>query len=313
MKNIKISIHFMPWEIDEALLMINKIKQSSYFLQKEHKLYLDTALNLSSAIIDWETSSLPKEYFIEKYNILDSLIKSNVIHKPFIYDMDEVYGALDLYKDAIDENIDCYINICPDVDFSEHLLYYMFEAAINIQDKYFIVTPEIFKSWDSSWDILVNKKFKDVPYSKCIDVDMADIRNQCLDLDPTFMEKINNFKYAGWFDLYSKGFYEELVPVLPEWKGYAPWDLYSMNVCNIAKNNGVNVNQYILRNQVTWFSDTGCLKNDEEYGGDGKLKLLYKKFLTVKMGRQEQRSDIDNNLAFYVNKWVEYAKQNGIL
>ena len=74
----------MPWEIDDALLMMNKFKQSSYFLQKGYNIYLDTALNLSSAIIDWKTSSLPKEYFIKKYNILDNLIKSNVIHKPFI-------------------------------------------------------------------------------------------------------------------------------------------------------------------------------------------------------------------------------------
>jgi hypothetical protein len=134
-----------------------------------------------------------------------------------------------------------------------------------------------------------------------------------LDLETPTPKQISTFKYAGWFDLYSKSYYENLAPVLEEWNGYGPWDLYSMNVCQIAKHHGVDVQQHILKNQIIWFSDTGCLKNDEEYGGDGKLKLLYKEFIPLKLGRQEQRSDIDNNLAFYVNKWIEYAKSKNIL
>jgi hypothetical protein len=86
-----------------------------------------------------------------------------------------------------------------------------------------------------------------------------------------------------------------------------------MNVCNIAKSNNVNVNQYVLENQVIWFEDTGCWKNENEYGGDGKLKLIYKDFLPLKLGRQEQRSYIDQNLNAYLTQWVEYAKNNNII
>ena len=68
---------------------------------------------------------------------------------------------------------------------------------------------------------------------------------------------------------------EKLVPVLEEWNGYGPWDLYSMNICQIAKHQGVDVQQHILENQIVWFSDTGCLRNFDEYGGDGQLKTLY--------------------------------------
>ena len=111
----------------------------------------------------------------------------------------------------------------------------------------------------------------------------------------------------------NKNFYEKLTPILDEWTGYGAWDLYSINVCNIAKQYGIDVQQYILENQVIWFYDVGCLRNFEEYGGDGQLKLLYKKFLTLKLGRQEQRAYIDKNLNLYLNQWVEYAKNKNII
>ena len=311
--NIKIHFHIMPWEIDHALLIVNKLKQSIYHIDPQDTIYIDTALNLSSGIIDWENSSIPKEYFIKKYKILDNILKEKFIHKSFIFEGEEVYGHLNLQKSTLSPEIDYYIGLCPDIDFHEYLLYYLIEAAKTIQNEYFILTPQIFKSWDSSWDVLVNDKFQDISYEKCIDVDIHEINYMCYDLDTPFSKPLNTFKYAGWFDLYNKDFFEKLVPVLEEWNGYGPWDLYSMNICQIAKHQGVDVQQHILENQIVWFSDTGCLRNFDEYGGDGQLKTLYKDFLPLKLGRQEQRSYIDKNLNHYLNEWIEYAKQNNIL
>jgi hypothetical protein len=302
----------MPWEIDHAFLIVDKLKRSIYYLNKEDKIYIDTALNLSPQIIDWEKSSLPKEYFIEKYKILDNILKEKFIHKSFIFEEDRVYGCLGTAKQSHSPEIDYYVGICPDVEFDEHLLYYMVESAKQIPNEYFVLTPQIFKSWDSSWDMLVNNKFKDIPYEKCIDIDIHEIKHQCLDLDTPNVKPINQFKFAGWLDLYNKNFYEKLTPILDEWTGYGAWDLYSINVCNIAKQYGIDVQQYILENQVIWFYDVGCLRNFEEYGGDGQLKLLYKNFLTLKLGRQEQRAYIDKNLNQYLNQWIKYANDNGI-
>lgn len=309
--NIKISMHLMPWEVDHALLTFEILKKSSYYLEKD-VIYIDTALNLSSYTIDWETSKLPKEFFIEKYKTISKLLDwAN--HKPFIYEGNELWGHLDLQQKQAEPHIDYYITICPDTNFSEHLLYYLIEYAKQIPNEYFILTPQIFKSWDSSWDILVNNKFQHIPYTECINIDIHKIRYQCLDLDSPSIKPIDQFKFAGWMDLYNKNFMEKLAPVLTEWKGYGSWDLYSMNICNIAKKHNVDIQQYVLENQVIWFSDTGCLRNFEEYGGDGQLKSLYKKFLTLKSRRQEQRLHIDQNLNYYLNKWFNYAKQTNII
>jgi hypothetical protein len=303
----------MPWEIDYALLFADKLKKSLYYINKKDKIYIDTALNLSPQIINWETSSIPKEHFIKKYEIIGNILKNKSIYKSFIFEEDKIYGHLDLQKTCIQSEIDYYIGICPDIDFQEHLLFYLIESAKQINNEYFILTPQIFKSWDSSWDVLVNSKFSNIPYEKCIDIDIHEIRHQCLDLEPPHIKPINQFKFAGWFDLFNKNFYEKLVPVLDEWSGYGPWDLYSMSVSNISKSQGVDVQQYVLENQLIWFYDVGCLRNFEEYGGDGQLKLLYKKFLTLKLGRQEQRAYIDKNLNLYLNQWVEYAKNKNII
>lgn len=311
--NIKIMIHIMPWDIDHALLVFDKLKSSSYYLNTEDNIYIDSFLNLSHSITDWESSSLPKEYFIKKYKVLDDLIKNVFNHKAFVYDGDDIYGHLDSQKNVIKPDIDYYIGICPDINFQEHLLYYLIEYAKQIKDEYFVLTPQIFKSWDSSWDVLVNNTFQDISHTQCIDVDIHEIRHSCLNLDSPNLKTNDQFKFAGWFDLYNKNFYEKLVPVLDEWKGYGPWDLYAMNVCNIAKSKGVDINQYILENQVIWFQDTGCWKNEDEYGGHGKLRLIYKDFLTLEFGRQEQRFYIEKNMNEYLTKWIEYAKNTNII
>jgi hypothetical protein len=57
--NIKIICHIMPWEIDHALLVVDKLKKSIYHIDSQDKIYIDTALNLSSKITNWEKSSLP--------------------------------------------------------------------------------------------------------------------------------------------------------------------------------------------------------------------------------------------------------------
>jgi len=299
----------MPWEIDHALLVIDKLKKSQYYINPTHKIYIDTALNLSSAIIDWDNSKLPKEYFIQKYEILCNLLKENFTHTSFIYEGDSVYGHLNLQKSSIDPNIDYYIGICPDINFSEYLLYYLIEASQNIKDDYFILTPQIFKSWDSSWDLLVNSQFMDIPYNQCINFDIHQIEysTSLIDKSPS-LKKLNDFKFAGWFDLYNKKFWEELAPVLEEWNGYGPWDLYSMTISKLAKSMNFNVNQYVLENQIIWFYDTGCLRNYQDYGGDGQLKVLYKNFLTLKLDRHKQRAQIENNMPKYIQSWIDKFK-----
>ena len=120
--NIKILTHIMPWDIDYALLMFTQLKKASYYLSPNDTIHIDSTLNLSNSIIDWDTSKLPKDFFIEKYKTISHLLDWST-HTPFIYDGDEVYGHLDSQRNQVSPHIDYYISICPDMYFHEHLLF----------------------------------------------------------------------------------------------------------------------------------------------------------------------------------------------
>ena len=148
----------MPWDIDYALLMFTQLKKSKYHLPKDVNVTIETTLNLSEYIFNWEDSKLPKEFFIEKYNTISILLKDyNHIKK--IYDGDQKYGHLDSQKECISPEVDHYIGICPDIYFSEYALTYLIESAKIITNKYFCITPQISKVGDPDWDKITNPKY----------------------------------------------------------------------------------------------------------------------------------------------------------
>ena len=233
--NIKLIIHLMPWEIDYALLTFSQLKKSKYHLPSDINVIIDSVLNLSSYTIDWDQSKLPKEFFIEKYNQLSVLLK-DYTHNQKIYDGDKLYGHLNLQKECVSSEVDYYVGVCPDIYFSEYALFYLIESAKQIKNKYFLITPQISKVGDADWDEITNSRYMNIPYSDYLKVDTFDIiynskiSNENISLHPT-----QKPKFAGWFDLYSKSFYEELCPVQEEWNGYGPWDLYSLIILTNIK------------------------------------------------------------------------------
>lgn len=306
----------MPWEIDHALLFADKLKQSIYNINKDDTIYVDSILNLSSYVINWNESKLSKEFFIEKYKLFDELIKNKFKHKTSIYDGDELYGHLDFHKTVKQDNIDYYILVCPDIDFSSSLLYYMIEYAKNIKNQYFVLTPQIFRCWDSSWDMLVNEHMMQFDYKQHLSVDIHEIRHILNNNSKNDIEAfpIQQFKFAGWFDLYNKKFFEELVPVLPEWKGYGPWDFYAINICGLSKSLGLDVKQYVLKNELIWFYDSGCLSDIvHEVSGEGLLKSTYTKFLKKKINRSEQTVNIYSDMNKNLKNWIDNARKTGLI
>jgi len=304
LKNIEMTIkiiqHLMPWEIDYAILSFTKLKQSSYFLNPEDKICIDIGLNLSSYIINWNKSELSKQYFIDKYNSLSSLLDWTT-HRSTIYEGNELWGHLDMQKTWIEPHIDYYVGMCPDMWFHEHLLYYLIESAKQIQDKYFIVTPEIPKLWDWTWDELTNEHFQNIPYDKWNKTSIFDIQNKMTELGEPVLRQANAFKWAGWFDLYSKSFVEELVPIPDEWKGYGPWDFYGMIVSDIAKQNGTNVKEYILQNQII-FEYHPDKENKNNFTNYYKNRLSLNKI-------ENQREVIESKFPYYIQHWKQYYEK----
>jgi len=67
MKVLQIIIHCLPREIDQLERVLNKLHESSFFLEEENKVIIDVTLNLNDNFVDWENSILDKQFFIDKF------------------------------------------------------------------------------------------------------------------------------------------------------------------------------------------------------------------------------------------------------
>lgn len=283
----------MPWEVDYALLQFIQLKKASKHLSVHDDIYFHIGLNLSSYIINWNESKLPKEFFINKFNAALKMLDWAKEVKITIYEGDEIWGHLNLEKTQIDSKIDYYIGICPDMWFHEHTLFYIIESAKQVKDKYFIITPEIHKLWDWTWDELVNKNYQDIPYSDWDKSDIFEIQSRIL--DEPYIQQMSRFKYAGWFDLYSKDFLK-LVPIPDDWRGYGPWDYYSMLVSDIAVKKGIDIKEYVLKNQIIFEYHPN--KEDK-----GNFADYYKNLLSLNT-IENQRQVVESKFPYYIQQWI---------
>jgi len=298
--NVKITMHLMPWELDNALLSFTQLKKSYFHLAEDVNVTIETVLNLSTKFIDWEESVLPKEFFITKYNDI-SVLLNDYNHIKRLYEGDEVYGFLNLQKESISKEVDYYVGLCPDIHFSEHLLALLLECAKLVQNKYFVITPQIYKKWDASWDEITDKRYVNVPHSE---YDEADIFKVMYEMsanpqDPSLIPvKLN--KWAWWFDLYNKDFYENLCPVPEDWNGYGPWDWYSMLLSENAKRMGYDMKQYLLKGETILETSSGFLK-EKGFGS------YYKQFLKIlpEHAPVVQRKFYEENINVFLERGIK--------
>jgi hypothetical protein len=304
--NVKLLIHIMPWELDYVLLTFDRLRRFKHYIPKDVTLHIESCLNLSDYIIDWNNSKIDRSFFVDKYKISLKLLDDWTVAKEKIIQGNRLYGHLDLERESISKDIDYYINMCPDIYFHETLIPNLIQSANLLDNKYFVITPQTYKMWDNTWDCLVHENYKDIPCELWDKGDVYDIENTINSIsDVPFLQKNDTHKWAGWCDLYSKSYHEELVPSFDDWNGYGLRDTFGMIVTNFAKNNGVDFCQYILKNQIIFEYTTGKFKNEN-------FTSIYKKLIKLN-NIKNQRQHFEQNMEFYIKRWHIYAKTKGIL
>jgi len=294
----------MPWELDYALLSFTQLKKSKYYLNEDDKVYIDVTLNLSSYLINWDNTLIPKKFFINKFQNLQSLLKDYTCRFK-IYDGDKLYGGLNTTFESTEDHIDYYMFLNPDMYFSENLLAYLIESSKHIKNEYFIITPQIPKLWDTTWDPISHPHYCDIPYDSWNNLDAYDVR---------YFSKINNeevkltplytHKWAGWMDLYNKKMWKTFWSV-EGWNGYGAHDWYTMLLTQYAKNKGVDVQQYVLNNMLVCEYEIGPLK-------EGNLSKHYKDMIVLN-DIPNQRQQFESRMQEYLQKGIQQLKEKNIL
>lgn len=295
----------MGWELDYALQTFTQLKKSKYYLSDKDTIEIDVCLNLSSYLVDWDKSKLNKDLLKARFKEYLKLLKDYKVNAT-IYEENKLYGHLDHQREIVSPEVDFYITICPDMYFSEQALALLIQSSKQIKNKYFVITPEISKLWDNTWDEITNSDWMHVNYDKWNEVDLFDIRAKMksketgITLDPT-----NKSKWAGWFDLYNKAMYEELCPIQDDWKGYGPHDWYSLIITEYVKLRGVNFQQYVMRGQTIFEYPVGPFK-------DGGYTKMYKDLLHIN-DVPNQREIFEANMKTYIDKGLKTLQEKGIL
>lgn len=154
--------YVQPWEIDDLERQINKMIGSSYLIESSHEVIWDVSMNID--MVDWQNSHIKKEFFLDKFNYLKYLT-SIYFKQEFSVDED-IKGAADKKRSCADKKQDYSIWLDSDLFFPETALAYVIKSTENLDpSEYFIITPEIIKYWDNSWDCITHEKFLSQPFN----------------------------------------------------------------------------------------------------------------------------------------------------
>jgi len=286
----------MPWELDYALLSFTQLKKSKYYLSSDDNIFVDITLNLSNYLIDWDNTEIPKSFFIEKFNSLQPLLNDYKC-KFKIYDGNELYGGLNTMRESTESHIDHYITLNPDMYFTEHWLYILTQFSKKINNDFFMISSQIPKLWDNTWDIISNSNYSNIPHEQFKTIDVYDVRHYMKNNNlPVKLLITNEFKFAGWMDLFNKEMWENFL-IKNEWNGYGGCDLYAIILANFAKKHGVNIQQYVIENQITIEYDGGSM-NQSGY------VQYYKKFIKMK-DIPNQRQSFNLKMQEYLNSGIK--------
>jgi hypothetical protein len=239
----QIVIHLLPQEIDWFEWQIKQLKQGSYHLEEDDKVIIDVTLNLN--LIEWDKSQLPKQFFIDKFYQLEKIC--DWCETQFIvYEENKCLGCDDKRRESIrSTNADNILYLDCDLIFNSEALKYMINASKVVPLEYYIISPQIYKLWDDSWDCLVNKKYINLPPSQ--EFKNIDPYKIIFEMgDNISLKSINDFKFGGgWFNLLSTKLLK-LTDIPDSFGPYGVDDTYVMLCCDIMKQKEYNVQQYIL-------------------------------------------------------------------
>jgi len=237
----QIVIHLLPHEINWFEKQINILKEGNTLLPDGESILIDVTLNLN--LVNWNESKLEKEFFINKF----SKIKKNIDWCETSFDIsvnNECLGCNDKRrKSIINSTKDNIIYLDTDLLFLPETLPYLIIGAQTVKNEYYIISPQLPKMWDNSWDALVNSRFLNTPASHegYVNSNPFDITSDSITIKP-----INEFKFGGgWFNLFSTNLLKTIG--IPESLGpYGLDDTFIMHGCNILKQHGYDIKQYVL-------------------------------------------------------------------
>ena len=248
-----ISIHIFPHEICGYERVMKILTQSLTYIDKLDNIEIWSVLNKNPQLTDWDSTPNLNEKITEKFINLNKSIPIKTIYD--VTTSKEMWGVNEHRRTTIAnaDPDDTIIFLDCDLYFNEKLLVNQLisvSSIINLTD-YYIVSPQIIRLWDSTWDCLVHSKYKKHTYNFHKTADAETIVNT--DYGAPFLTKNKTneaFKWGGgWYNAISANLLK-YTGLPTSFVGYGPDDTYVMYCCQLMRRANKNVQQYILNNMI---------------------------------------------------------------
>ena len=249
-----ISIHISPYEIDNYQTFIHQLRRNLNHVEDE--IIFSPYLNLSTYFYDWRNSKLKSDYFVNRFNELNNIVKDKCeLDSTVNYD-NKILGAFSyktMFLNKYKDEVDAFIWFDSDMIFPDNTIAMLIASHKSSETKHCIITPQIHRLWDETWDILVNKDYINIPAShdNYFGFDGYSLYKRN-DEDYFLDENKQRFKFAsGWCNLLSADLFRDLIDFTYDLGHYGPDDTFIMNVLDHYKfNKNKDINQYIIKNLV---------------------------------------------------------------
>ena len=264
-----ISIHISPYEIDNYQTFIHQLRRNLNYVEDE--IIFSPYLNLSKYFYNWEDSTLNPFYFVNRFNELNDIVREYCVLDDHVNFDEKILGAFSyktMFLNEYKDEVDAFIWFDSDMIFPDNTIAMLIASHKSSETKYCIVTPQIHRLWDTTWDILVNKDYINIPAShdNYFGFDGYSLYKRN-DEDIFLDTNKQRFKFAsGWCNLLSSELFRDLIDFTYDLGHYGPDDTFIMNLLNYYKfNKGKDINQYILKNVVVTENYKHSLNQYKDY------------------------------------------------
>jgi len=264
-----ISIHISPYEIDNYQTFIHQLRRNLNYIDDE--IIFSHFLNLSNYFYNWEDSVFNPGYFVDRFNELNNIIKKYCQLDEHINFEKKILGAFSyktMFLNQYKDEVDAFIWFDSDMIFPDNTIVSLIGAHQALGDTNCIITPQIHRLWDETWDVLVNEDYINIPAShdNYFGFDGYELfKNNGKELSVTKSEQ--RFKFAsGWCNLLTSDLFKDYIEFDYSLGHYGPDDTFIMNLLDYYKfNKGEIISQYIINNLVVTENYKHSLNQYKDY------------------------------------------------
>jgi hypothetical protein len=254
---LEIIIWISPTDIEDLEKSLNRLKEGQLYLSSTQRqnIKFNVVLCVSDDIIDWSKSEVTEKECIDSFINLKEL--TNWAGESKFEPTKTINGCTSMRRLSSASESKWFLWLDTDIIYDPLTLVYMINAIESIEQSgysKFVITPEIVRIWDSTWDCLVSDKFINKPTGYHSNNNPYIDTKLDSELDFSLVEVINTIpgqpymKFGGgWFTVLSK----EILTAIPFPENYGHYgldDTYIMWGAEILKDPFIK--QFKIKNVV---------------------------------------------------------------